>query len=76
MSINVSTDLGDLAIASLVAPIINPPLYCNGMYAVAFDQLMRQDGDMRQQVLLWRGSTTGRFAMALYQNYRRRPKLS
>lgn len=43
------------------------------MYAVAFDQLMRQDGDMREQVLLWRGSTTGRFAMALYQNYRRRP---
>jgi hypothetical protein len=69
---NCFADLGDLAIASLVAPLINPPLYCNGMYGVAFDLLMRQDDDMRQEVLHWRGSTSGRFAMALYQNYRRR----
>lgn len=67
------SDLGDLAIASLVAPLINPPLYCNGMYGVAFDLLMRQDSDMRQEVLHWRGSISGRFAMALYQNYRKRP---
>lgn len=42
------------------------------MYGVAFDLLMRQDSDMRQEVLHWRGSTSGRFSMALYQNYRRR----
>jgi len=64
-------DIGDLAIASLVAPLVNPPLYCNGIFEFAFDLLMRQDGDMRQEVLRWRGSTAGRFAMGLYQSYRR-----
>lgn len=62
--------VADIAVASLVAPLVNPPLYCGGRYAAAFNQLMQQDTLLRAEVERMRATTTGAYVMDLYAKYR------
>lgn len=62
--------VGDIAVASLVGPLINPPNYCNGRYTGIFEQLMRQDDELRAEVNAVRARPSGAYALMMYEKYR------
>ncbi|KAJ1422223.1 hypothetical protein B484DRAFT_452449, partial [Ochromonadaceae sp. CCMP2298] len=60
--------VGDIALASLVAPLVNPPRYCVGRYESVFAQLMR-GADMQGEVDFWRDTGAGRHTMHMYEKH-------
>lgn len=62
--------VADVAVASLVAPLVNPPMYCGGRYSKILDQLMHQDAELRSEVERLRATPTGVYVMDLYAKYR------
>jgi glutathione S-transferase len=62
--------IADIALASLMAPLVTPPLYCNGRFAHIFDKLENQDLDVFLEAKLWRSTVAGEYVMNLYKNHR------
>jgi glutathione S-transferase len=65
-----SIGVADIAVASLVGPLVNPPLYCGGKYTPVFEELMQQDAELKKEVERVRASVTGAYVMELYAKYR------
>lgn len=60
----------DIAVASLFAPIVNPPLYCEGRYFKWLDQMERNDKDMAKEINYWRSKEVGKYVLELYSHHR------
>jgi hypothetical protein len=65
-----SPGVGDVALAALVAPLVNPPLYVNGRYESVFLDMMERDAGMKREVDFWRGTVAGQFTMDMYEKHR------
>lgn len=65
-----SLGIADIAVASLFAPLVNPPMYCGGRYTPIFEELMAQDKDLRAEVDRMRATPTGAYVMELYAKHR------
>lgn len=62
--------LADLAIASLAASVILPPLYCGGTFHRYFQDMIDRDEEARKEVEMWRNTITGKFVLQIYSEYR------
>lgn len=62
--------MADIAVASLLAPIVNAPQYCDGKYTPIFEQLMAQDDALRAEVEQVRARPAGAYVMKLYAKHR------
>jgi glutathione S-transferase len=62
--------VADIALASLMAPLITPPLYCKGQFAHIFDKLEARDPAVRAEATHWRSTVAGEYAMSLYRDHR------
>eukprot|EP01033_Poteriospumella_lacustris_P010186 gene10186-7262_t len=62
--------LADIALASLAAPILLPPLYCGGKFTAQFQELYLSDPDARGEIDKWRSTITGQYVMKLYADHR------
>lgn len=60
----------DMALASLMAPLIHPPLYNLGAHKKWLDLLYDQDEDFRKEVEFWRGTPVGQYVLELYEKNR------
>ena len=69
--VNDQVSMYDVAVASLLAPMIHPPMYNLGVYEKWLDLLYDQDKSFRNEVEFWRGTMLGQYCMALYQEHRR-----
>jgi hypothetical protein len=65
-----SIGVADIAVASLMAPMINPRMYRGGKYAHIFEQLLAQDTEMREEVDRLRATPAGAYVMELYDKHR------
>jgi hypothetical protein len=65
-----SIGVADIAVASLVAPLVNPAMYCGGKYTPVFEELMQQDAELKKEVDRMRSTVTGAYVMELYAKYR------
>ena len=64
--------MGDLALASLAAPLVLPEAFCEGRFAKWFEMLLEQDAALRGEVDEWRQTSVGRHCLRLYAR-RRQP---
>lgn len=62
--------VADVALASLLSPIINAPEYYGGKFTHLMDSLMQSDDSLRKEVEAWRATASGEYALALYTKYR------
>lgn len=60
----------DLALASLVAPIVLPPEYCLGEYTTYFNDARKADAMFAKEVEYWRNTTAGMYALDIYKCHR------
>jgi glutathione S-transferase len=65
-----SIGVADIAVASLMAPMVNPQMYCGGKYAHIFEQLMAQDNELKDEVDRVRATPAGAYVMQLYAKHR------
>lgn len=62
--------IADIALASLIAPLVDAPGYCNGILSPAFAAIAKNDPDYVTELQEWRSTQTGQFAIELYRNFR------
>mmetsp|Transcript_7874 Transcript_7874/g.13039 ORF Transcript_7874/g.13039 Transcript_7874/m.13039 type:complete len:321 (+) Transcript_7874:122-1084(+) len=62
--------LADIAVAALVAPLVNPPLYRDGLFEQLFERVRMSDDEVLKNSDLWRNSIAGKFTMEFYAKYR------
>ena len=62
--------IADIAVASLVAPLVMVPEYGEGKLYSHFERAMVQDKAFRKEVEYWRSTKTGQFAMRMYTEHR------
>lgn len=62
--------VADIALVSLMAPVVFPTKYCGGKYAAIFDTLQAQDAQMRSEIEVFRATSAGRYTMQIYEEYR------
>ena len=62
--------LGDVALASLFAPLVSPPLYSEGKYNHIFNELMERDEEARKEIEFWRNTKVGQYTLGIYSKYR------
>ena len=60
----------DIALASLLAPLLLPPEYALGKALKWFELLQTQDEDFRLEVAYWRGTAVGQYVLQLYKDKR------
>ena len=60
----------DIAMASLMAPVINPREYYAGKYIKWFDRMFEDDIKYRIEVEFWRSTVTGKYCLDLYKEFR------
>ena len=67
-----SNEIGvsDIALASLMSVLVNPPQYCNSKYTSIFEELMQNDANLSEEVERIRNTITGKYVMELYSNHR------
>ena len=61
-----SLGVADIAVASLMAPLISPPQYVRGRFALLFDNLLKQDKEFNECVQYWRSTVAGGYALDIY----------
>ncbi|KAL1520949.1 hypothetical protein AB1Y20_022508 [Prymnesium parvum] len=59
----------DVAIATLCAPLVFPPNYCDGKYNQLWDLLLAQDVGGRSQVEAWRATAAGKHILKVYETF-------
>jgi hypothetical protein len=62
--------VGDIALASLFAPLITPPQYYGGKYEKIFKDLAESDSDIQQEKAFWQQTAVGQFTLDLYNKHR------
>lgn len=62
--------INDIALASLFAPLVCPPLYYGGKFTRSFNKLIDQDSEARKEVEYWRQTITGQYVLDLYNQHR------
>lgn len=62
--------VADLALASLGAPLVNPPLYCEGKYGKVFDAFLENDPIAKDETTYWRETPVGKYILEIYQSHR------
>jgi hypothetical protein len=62
--------LADIALASILAPIVNPPLYIEGKFGHVFNIVEKNDPRFREEIDKWRNTRAGKFTMEMYKNFR------
>jgi hypothetical protein len=60
----------DIALASMFAPLVTPPLYCEGKYNHLFNELMERDDEIRKETNHWRNTKVGQYTLEIYSKYR------
>jgi len=60
----------DVALCALAAPVVIPPQYCGGVYALYFDQALEQDVEFRREVTFFRETDVGRYVLQCYAEHR------
>ena len=65
-----SLGVADIALCSLVAPMVMPDGYANGMYFKNFQKLMDMDENLRNEIEYWRKTETGIYTLKIYNDYR------
>ncbi len=60
----------DLALASLMAPLLQPPLYNGGQHKKWLDLLYDQDEGIRNEITYWRGTAVGQYCLEMYEKHR------
>lgn len=61
----------DIALASLLAPALNTPDYCNGKFAHIFHAVEKNDSEMAAFINRWREHPVGKYAQEIYTVYRK-----
>eukprot|EP01038_Epipyxis_sp_PR26KG_P006192 gene6192-8529_t len=62
--------LADIAVASLIGPLVNPPEYIGGKAAHIFDELMRVDKECGDNINHWRETVVGKYVLKMYKDHR------
>jgi hypothetical protein len=62
--------LSDVAVAALFAPLVSPPLYCEGKYNQVFNELSDRDEEVRKEMDFWRNTKVGQFTLDFYAKHR------
>ena len=62
--------VADIALAALAGPVVMAREYCAGEFVSIFDELERQDPELREELLQWRNTLTGMYSLELYKNCR------
>lgn len=62
--------LADIALASLLGPMLMPPLYCEGRFNQQFTKLYETDAEARKEIDEWRSTITGQYVLDLYSKHR------
>lgn len=62
--------VADIAVASLFAQLVHPPMYSEGKYTEIFDELVRTDLEVKAEVQFWSNTRVGQFTLDLYKNHR------
>lgn len=62
--------LADIALASLAAPILLPPLYCGGKFNSHFQEIYLSDPQAKVEIDKWRETVTGQYVMKIYAEHR------
>ena len=65
-----SLGVSDIALCSLMAPMVMPDGYANGMYYKNFKKLMDMDENLRKEIEYWRTTETGIYTLKIYNEYR------
>lgn len=60
----------DYALASMCAPVLFPPLYCDGLYNQHFDKLLDQDKTLSAMVDTLRKTKSGKHTLRMYSIHR------
>lgn len=62
--------LADIALASLFAPLVSPPNYCEGKFSVVFNEILEKSVDMREETEYWRKTKVGQYVLEIYAKHR------
>jgi glutathione S-transferase len=62
--------VADIAISSLIAPLVSPRGYAGGVFDEIFDQLLRQDPEVARDAEYWKSTLTGKYALEIYEKHR------
>lgn len=60
----------DIALASLLAPMLVPPEYALGKFDKWFKLLQSQDKELKQEISYWRSTMAGKYTLQLYSSHR------
>jgi len=60
----------DIALCALVAPIVLPPLYCNGAFSEQFAALEALDPEVAAEVDFFRRTDVGKYCLDVYSGIR------
>ena len=60
----------DLALCALVAPIVLPPLYCQGIFQEQFAALEASDTDLQAELAFFRATPVGKYCLNIYDEIR------
>lgn len=62
--------VADIAISSMAAFILFPPLFCEGRYERIFTEMLERDEEAREEVIYYRSTPLGQFVIDLYEQHR------
>ena len=68
---NTTPDLDLIAIASFMAPLVNPPQYADGKLCETVDWMSKHDEECRLESEHWRSTISGKFTIDFYNKYRK-----
>lgn len=62
--------MADIAVASLLAPVLMPPKYIQGKYNNLFQNFEKTDLTLSEELEFWRNTKSGKYVLDLYEKYR------
>eukprot|EP01039_Chlorochromonas_danica_P005936 gene5936-6535_t len=62
--------VADIAISSIAAFILFPPLFFEGRYERIFTEMLERDEEARKEVIYYRSTPLGQYVIDLYQQHR------
>lgn len=65
-----SVGIADIAVASLIAPLVSPKGYAGGAFDEIFERLSKQDPAVGKDVEYWSGTVTGKYVLDMYAKHR------
>lgn len=62
--------MADIAVASLLSPVLMPPKYLQGKYNNLFQNFEKNDFALSEELVFWRNTRSGKYVLELYDKYR------